>query len=189
MSVVINLYGGPGTGKSTTAAGLFSEMKQAGVNAELLQEYVKQWAWEKRVPVAYDQFYIFGKQARKEYTLFDKVDAIVTDCPVSMCAFYGWMYGGTQQANLFKDMVKTYYSMVGQNHKYVHVWLNRVKAYNPKGRFQTEEEARAIDVNMKAYLESECGIEFVSMDADTGVVPKLMDLLSGVSGIERGETT
>lgn len=177
MSVVINLYGGPGTGKSTTAAGLFSALKTAGKNAELIQEYVKQWAWEKRVPVAYDQFYIFGKQARKEYTLFGQVDTIVTDCPVSMCAFYGWMYGGEEQAELFKGMVKTYYNLVGRDHQYLHIWLNRKKAYNPKGRFQTEEQARQIDVDMKAYLETECGLTFITLDADEGVVPKLMELI------------
>ena len=43
---IVNLYGGPGTGKSTTAAALFAEMKIRGVNCEYIQEYAKDKAWE-----------------------------------------------------------------------------------------------------------------------------------------------
>lgn len=38
---VINLYGGPGTGKSTTAAMLFAKMKLAGFNCEYVPEFAK----------------------------------------------------------------------------------------------------------------------------------------------------
>ena len=36
---VINLYGGPGTGKSTTAAALFALIKREGYNVELVTEF------------------------------------------------------------------------------------------------------------------------------------------------------
>jgi len=36
MTLVVNLYGGPGTGKSTTAAATFAELKMAGINCELV---------------------------------------------------------------------------------------------------------------------------------------------------------
>jgi len=57
MTTVINLWGGPGTGKSTSAAHLFGMAKIAGVNAELVQEYVKSWAWEGRTIHSFDQLY------------------------------------------------------------------------------------------------------------------------------------
>ena len=41
MAVVINLFGGPGCGKSTGAAYVFSKLKMLGVNAELTSEYAK----------------------------------------------------------------------------------------------------------------------------------------------------
>jgi hypothetical protein len=38
---VINLYGGPGVGKSTTAVGLFYLMRRASIKCEYTSEYVK----------------------------------------------------------------------------------------------------------------------------------------------------
>lgn len=48
MTKVINLYGGPGTGKSSTAGMLFAHLKLRGVNCEYVQEYAKDAAWEGR---------------------------------------------------------------------------------------------------------------------------------------------
>lgn len=178
MSLVINLYGGPGTGKSTSAALLFAMLKNAGHNSELVQEYVKQWAWEKRVPVNYDQFYFFGKQSRKEYSLFNEVDVIVTDSPVSLCGYYASVYGTPEQVTLFTEMTKTFYKMASDEGKrYVHVWLNRVKAYNPKGRFQTEAEARAIDADMKRYLTQVVGLELIEVEGSNEGVIQLIKTL------------
>lgn len=180
MSIVVSLYGGPGTGKSTSAAHLFAELKMAGVNAELVQEYVKQWAWEDRKPVTLDQFYFFGKQSRKEYSLFGKVDTVVTDSPVSLCAYYTHLYGSKEQDSLFQDMTKTYYNMAkntGNHH--VHIWLNRVKAYNPAGRFQTEEQARDIDNDMRNFLTRNVGLEFVEVDGSPDGVKSILEMVKG----------
>jgi len=45
-TVLINFYAGPGAGKSTTSAKIFAALKDRGECAELIQEYVKTWAWE-----------------------------------------------------------------------------------------------------------------------------------------------
>lgn len=178
MSLVINLYGGPGTGKSTGAALLFAAMKNAGLNAELIQEYVKGWAWEGRHPTPLDQFYFFGKQSRKEYVLFNKVDQIITDSPLSLCAFYATLYGTEQQKVIFPEMVKSYYSIAkGEGHEYIHVWLNRVKPYNPKGRFQNEAEANAIDGQMKTYMKDVLKLDMIETNGDEDGIKELFSRL------------
>lgn len=178
MALVINLYGGPGTGKSTTATGVFSALKKAGVNAEYVSEYVKQWAWEDRKPVNYDQFYFFGKQARKEYSLFKNVDVIITDSPISLCAYYAELFGTKGQSKLFKDMTKTFYEMVSNdNHEYIHIWLNRVKPYNPKGRFQTAEEALEIDSSMKELMKDDLNINLLTFDGNEIGEQKIVELV------------
>lgn len=45
--VVVNLFGVPSAGKSTGAAYIFSKIKMAGVNAELIIEFAKDKVWEE----------------------------------------------------------------------------------------------------------------------------------------------
>jgi nicotinamide riboside kinase len=163
---LIQLYGGPGTGKSTIAAGLFYKLKTDGVNAELLQEYVKQWAWEERKPVSFDQFYFFGKQARKEYTLIGKVETAVTDSPIVLCGYYAKLFGSKRQSELFDKMVLEYIAMRKEKGvEDVHIFLRRIKPYNPKGRFQSADEAKKIDGDMLGYLAS-LGLAHTIANAD-----------------------
>lgn len=63
MTVVINMFGGSGCGKSTTAALLFARLKLKGAHVELVREYVKYWAWNDRQVKEFDQLYLLGKQS------------------------------------------------------------------------------------------------------------------------------
>lgn len=151
MATIINLYAGPGTGKSTSAAYLYYQAKAAGINAELVREYVKDWAWEGRHVGPFDQFYFLGKQIRKESLLYPKVDFIVTDSPVWMSGFYAWKF--TDYHTAIMDACKAYYQLCeAKGHKHIHVFLKRTKKYNPSGRYQSETEAKEIDRDMQRYL-------------------------------------
>lgn len=177
MTLIVNFFAGPGTGKSTTAAMLFALLKQSGVNAELVTEYVKSWAWEERKPVDFDQFYFFGKQTRREYTLLGKVDVVITDAPSLLTAYYAEVFGEPSTAALFRSMAIEYRRMVeSHNNRFVDIWLNRVKKYNPKGRFQTEEQARDIDVMLKSFLRS-MKINLTTVDGDPNAADELMRVL------------
>lgn len=48
MIKVINIFGAPGCGKSTTAAGLFWRMKCDDMSVELVSEYAKACVFEDR---------------------------------------------------------------------------------------------------------------------------------------------
>lgn len=86
----INLLGGPGVGKSTNGAQLFSDFKKEHRNVELVNEYVKLWAYEKRVVVSGDQVHIFAEQQRRELLpLRGGVDFVISDSPLWLCAVYG----------------------------------------------------------------------------------------------------
>lgn len=45
-TLIVNLYGGPGTGKSTGAAYIFSKLKMDGIDAEYVTEFAKDKVWE-----------------------------------------------------------------------------------------------------------------------------------------------
>jgi hypothetical protein len=179
MTTVINLYAGPGSGKSTTAAKLFSMMKERSFNVELVQEWVKQWAWEKRKPVQLDQFYLFGKQARREYSLFGQVEYIVTDAPVLLTCYYAQVFGTPEQGTLFRSMLLTYLRMCQESgHHHKHIFINRTKAYDPRGRFQDEAGARQIDDDLRRYLK-ESGISAFEVKGDVNCAQAISDFVLG----------
>lgn len=62
MSLVINLIGGPGAGKSTTAAGLFFLMKCAGLKVELVTEFAKELSYDENWADLKKQLYVLAEQ-------------------------------------------------------------------------------------------------------------------------------
>lgn len=157
---VINLFGGPGIGKSTLASYLFYKLKSDGYNAELVSEYAKELTWEENFDKLSDQLYVTAKQNRRLHRLEDKVDVVVTDCPILLGINYATpeYIGGT-----FVPMV---YSLF-DSYDNLNISLERVKPYMPKGRTQTESEARIIDRNIKQILSP---YEYISCDGwDIGI--------------------
>jgi hypothetical protein len=150
MTTVINMLGGSGVGKSTTAAGLYHEMKSNGYSVELVREYVKQWAWDGKKVGQYDQIYIFGKQARSEYMLYGKVDYIVTDSPILLAPVYEKYYHDdsmTETAAIkFLDKAKR------NGVKHFNFVLDRKKNFEAKGRYETEEQAKEVDRKVLEFL-------------------------------------
>lgn len=150
---IINVFGGPGAGKSTSAAFLYFHLKVLGLNAELVREYVKDWAWEGRHINVNDQIYFLGKQVRRESMLHGKVDWIVTDSPVWMNSYYASHYCTEIIADGVNSLVRAFYQQVAdEGHEYINLMLNRSQPYQAEGRYQTESEAKDIDVGVKKML-------------------------------------
>lgn len=142
-SLVVNFYGGPGTGKSTTAAHLFALLKIDDLmRVELCREYAKGVVYEDRLYLLEDQLYIFAKQNRKMARLNNKVDLIITDSPLLM----SYHYSGYDP--FYKDLVLRYL----HNFDNIHIFLERVKPYRKLGRVQTKKEAIKMDEQMKGML-------------------------------------
>ncbi len=143
-TLVLNTFGGPGTGKSTTCAGVFHEMKLSGVNCELALEWAKEKVWEGSEHILDSQVYVFGKQYHRIHRLLGKVDLIITDAPLLNSILY---YKGENQH--FGPLVAFEHFRL-QN---FNVLLERVKPFNPAGRLQDEKAARALDVRIVQILD------------------------------------
>lgn len=167
MKTVFGMYGGPGTGKTRCSSGAFSEIKDKGINAEYVPEHVKiKYAWLGIHPEDIDQFSILGEQTQMEKNLFGEhgPNVIITDSPIWLQAYYAKCYGNADLQKGFELLVKEYYRMASERGiEHVHVWLKRLRPYNPKGRFQTESEAKEIDELMLPYLQS-LGVNFQFCD-------------------------
>lgn len=168
---VINLYGGPGTGKSTTAAHLFALLKLHGYNSELVTEFAKERVWGRDFEVLKDQIYVFGEQQHRIQRLIGKVDYIVTDSPILLSLYYGSHLSEAFQTLVLETHAKT---------DSINIFLNRVKPYNPNGRTQTQEQAEAIDVAIMDVLDANL-IETSVVTADSGAAWTILSEILGIS--------
>jgi len=152
-TTIINLYGGPSSGKSTSAAFLYYLLKTQGKNVELVREYVKDWAWEQRTISTYDQIYFLGKQVRRESMLYGKVEYIITDSPVMMNLYYAQRYCPVGLAEGIRAATLSFYRQAAEDgHNHYHIMLKRNKPYQGEGRYQTEAEAKEIDLGVQQAL-------------------------------------
>jgi nicotinamide riboside kinase len=182
MTVVVNMLGGSGIGKSTTAAGLYSAMKSADMNVELVREYVKSWAWDGKKVGQYDQIYIFGKQARSEYMLYDKVDFIITDSPILLSPIYEKYYNG--ESMIEEAAVKFLNKAKSNGVVHENFVLERNKQFNPQGRYETEEQAKEVDQVVRNFLkEKDISYELVDC-SDEQRVPQMLRYLQ-IKYVER----
>ena len=87
--ICLNLYGGPGVGKSTLAAEIFVELKRRGIKAELVGEYAKELSYERAYNVMADQHYLFAVQAHRLWRLEQAgVEVAVCDSPLLLNLAY-----------------------------------------------------------------------------------------------------
>jgi len=159
--LVVNLFAGPGAGKSTNAAGLFYKIKMAGINAELVTEYAKDKTWEEAWSIFDNQIYIFGKQYHRQWRLTKNVDIIVTDSPLVLSCHYANFQNRKLHDAFCTTVVEAFNEFDNMN-----FFINRVKAYNPKGRSQTLDEAKDIDSSVKTLLD-EYQIEYTPVNGDS----------------------
>mgnify|MGYP000196155730 CR=1 FL=1 len=145
---VINLWGAPGSGKSTIAAGLYHHMKVHGYSVELINEYAKQMTWERRHPDHFkNQLYITAKQHNKQmHLLSHDIDICITDSPLPLGLLY-----------VPEDYFPSYEALVWEiygTYDNFNVVLNPSHSYQPVGRNQSEEEAKELQQQMMTLLET-----------------------------------
>lgn len=148
---VVNLFGGPGTGKSTLAASLFAAFKIRGYNAELVTEFAKDLVWSERNKELQDQVYILGKMYHKLWRLKDKVDVVIIDSPLPLCCYYdqGRTHG-------FEEFVMGLFDQF-DNYNFL---LERNFPYQQEGRYQNEAGANKVHNEIYKLLDA-LHIQFV----------------------------
>lgn len=164
-TLIVNLTGAPGAGKSTGAAYIFSQLKMHGVDAELVTEYAKDKVWEENPTPFKNQAYIFAQQYYKLTKLVGKVQVVVTDSPLPLSIIYN---NDPRLGSSFNDMVLNVFN----SYNNLNYFLKRIKPYNSNGRFQTADESDALsDVILKLYDDSNIPVRiFKGCQADYDMI-------------------
>jgi nicotinamide riboside kinase len=168
-TIIVNIFGGPGAGKSTAAAGVFYELKRKFVNCELVTEYAKDKVWQESTSILNNQIYVFGKQHNRIFHLKNKVDVIVTDSPFIM----GLVYADYDiVAPSFEQLVVDEFKATDViNLNYI---IKRVRRYAPEGRLQTEADAKKKDKEIVDLLKTH-SIEHTVLKGKESTVPLIVD--------------
>ena len=176
-TVIVNLYGAPGAGKSTGSAYIFGQLKMNNISVELVREFVKDKIYEKSEGVFNDQVYILGKQHFRQTNVKGNVDVIITDCPLIVQAYYTDKYK-FPYADELRQLVLKLYSLENN----INYFVNRDKPYNPDGRFQTEADSDSISGNLKEYLDN-LNIEYKEINGNiTDYDSVVADIIKMVRG-------
>lgn len=168
---VISFLGGPGIGKSTVAADVFSLMKRNKFKVEFLREIAKDHVWERRDNIFREQDYIFAKQHRLQRRLVGHdIDYAVTDSSLLL----GLFYTPEDMPPSFKMFVRDVYD----SYTNINIYLERNPSieYVEEGRNQCIDDAIALDKVVLDYLVKE-NIPFHRVISGEGAAMQVLDIV------------
>lgn len=155
---VVNLFGGPSTGKSTIAAGVYSKLKKRHIGIELVREYAKELYYMDRLQTSMEfQELIYAEQNVRLQSLLDRdIQFAITDSPILLSAVYPdinrELYNTKKWPALheFKTLVRAQFNFYDN----INIWLERPEGvYEKEGRLQDEQQAKWIDEMILSELE------------------------------------
>jgi len=149
---VINLIGGPGAGKTVTAALLFARLKILGKSAEYIQEVAKTLVWTKQFDAINNQHALSNKQYKILKMINGNVDYIITDGPL----LNGLYYNQHNPDNVC-DIAKTEKFIMQWYNEFENINLYLIRGdftYEQAGRMQTEKEALEIERTLQMILDN-----------------------------------
>lgn len=172
QTLVINLIGGPCSGKSTIAAELFARLKKMGVKSELVSEYIKDRIYEENMTMPSNQIAIFGMEHYNISNKIGKVDVIVHDGSFINNILY------KKEDNPEFDKL-----IVSEYHKFNNLdfFINRGNIeFETYGRIHNYEQSLELDTKIKDlyYLADAEFIEVESRDAVDKIIPIVLKELN-----------
>ena len=138
-TLCVNLYGGPGTGKSVQQALIFARLKIWGVDAMMSMEAAKRYVYSHSKEIA-TQEGLFGDQLRELELLNGQVEVIVCEAPLLFNIIYDKAYNNTIDIDWHRSVASKYKSF--NNMEFL---FTRTHEYQQEGRYQDEDGARMVD--------------------------------------------
>lgn len=147
-ALVVNLFGGPGSGKTTFAASLFGALKRRGVEAACPEERAKLALWAGQGWVLDEQTILVSETWKIFCMLANNVDVIISDSPLLLAS----TYGGAREDDGFHRHVHSLHRRLQRLNIFVTRDLQR--AYDHNGRRESAEAAASLDLRILETLKA-----------------------------------
>ena len=150
---VINIIGGPGSDKSMFAAAIVLYLYQHGKTVEIIPDHAKGLVWQQNFEVLKNQYFIAQRQFEMINLIDGQVQFLITEGSLPQVLFYNETY----EPNIC-DVDKTRAQILEWYGRFdnINIVVERGdKRYMRAGRFQEEEQARAIDHGLREMLDRE----------------------------------
>ncbi len=164
---VINIIGGPGSDKSLFSSAIILYLNMKNKTVETIPDFAKSLVWQQNYEVLKNQYFIAQRQYEMLSLLDGQVQFLITECSLPQVMYYNENYPDNicDVSKTRKQILQWY----GQ-HNNINIMVERgEKKYVHTGRFQDEEQARAIDHGLRAMLVRE-GLRFTSLAPDVDAI-------------------
>lgn len=170
-TLIVNVIGGPCSGKSTVTAELFARLKKMGIKCELCPEYIKDRIYEENKTMIVNQIALFGMEVYGLEVKLNKVDVIIHDGSL----INNIVYDRSNNKDLHEFILKQY-----KKYNNLDFFLNRgTLEFEDYGRIHNLDESKEIDNILKTiYKENDFNlIEVESRDAVDKMIPIILHKL------------
>jgi len=177
---IVNLFCGPGGGKSSIASGITYKLKKKHINCDMPYEFPKALAWDNNHSAIQDQLYVLANQHRGIVKSFGKVDYIVLDSPIILSLVYRNMYKGTSYPSTLYNSEHFDKLVLDIHNQYdsINILLERSDdgVHNDSERYQSLEESKELDKRIEQTLIDN-NIPYHKVKVGKGVVKKIVKLI------------
>jgi len=170
MALHFNIFGAPGSGKSTMRSRLFYELKKKQYKVEEITEHAKDLTYSEDFTSLSDQVLMLGKQHHPHKVLDNQVEYIITDSPFIMGCTY------IQEDCTYKDEIISLARAMNESYESINIFLERNHDYQEYGRNQTEEESNVKSEEIKQFLR-DSNIDFVTVKSGEKFIKKALKLI------------
>ncbi len=169
---VINIFAGPGSGKSTTAAGVFHQLKILNKKVEYVSEYAKDLVYENRFDRLDDYLYMLAEQHHRLYRLRGHVDYVICDGSF-LLGYIHCCKNSIYNKKLFKALVLDIFSQYDNTNYF----LNREDiVYQTYGRKENLNAALQLDKKLLKLFKKE-NINCKKITSKTAVKQIMRDII------------
>lgn len=178
MSKIINLFGGPGIGKSSIAAGITYKLKKNHISCDNPYEFPKVLAWDENHNAIKDQLYVLANQHRGIVKSYGKVDYIVLDSPILLSLTYKNYYeSNTYPATFYGKSFDKMVLDVFNQYDNINILLERGDGnHNEKERYQNLEESIKLDSVIETSLITN-NIPYYVVKVGKNTVNKIINII------------